>query len=323
MPAFAFQGLGLPFVVLSALVIVIGLLYYGYRQRRFYRNLPGPPHSWLFGHIKVISEIAALMPPNCHPQLYYTEITRRHNIDGIFYLDLWPIGPGTVIITDPKLIEQAPLPRPLPVHPMAGVFMKPMWGEGTIAATSGPLWKKLHTAMSPAFSWTHVRGLTGLMIDESILFKRKLDELSFTGEIFSMEELVAKFIFGIVSMVTLGIPLHAQTAGSQDLDDLRELVNLAREESDVRVAYNPIVQIPRRWRRRQVLNRLEPSLLNKIYDRLEWLLREGVVPSRKNPTSILDLLLREYVKVFTEKQGRVQYGHLRLSGTDECVLLSK
>ena len=130
---------------------------------------------------------------------------------------------------------------------MAGVFMKPMWGEGTIAATSGPLWKKLHTAMSPAFSWTHVRGLTGLMIDESILFKRKLDELSFTGESFSMEELVAKFIFGIVSMVTLGIPLHAQTAGSQDLDDLRELVNLARDESDVRVAYNPIVQIPRRW----------------------------------------------------------------------------
>ncbi|KAJ4247871.1 hypothetical protein NW762_013082 [Fusarium torreyae] len=123
-----------------------------------------------------MKEIAASMPPNCHPQLYYTEITRQYNIDGIFYLDLWPAGPGTVIVNDPTLIEQAPLPRPLPVHPMAAVFMKPIWGEGTIAATSGPLWKKLHTAMSPAFSWAHVRGLTGLMVDQTMLFRHKLQE---------------------------------------------------------------------------------------------------------------------------------------------------
>ncbi|KAI6758815.1 hypothetical protein HG530_011055 [Fusarium avenaceum] len=293
MSTLTLQRLSLPLVVASVLILGSVLLYHGYRTRSFYRNLPGPPHSWLFGHLKVMREIAALMPFNCHPQLYYTEITHRYNIQGIFYLDLWPIGPGTVVITDPKLIELAPVPKPLPVHPQTDKFLSLIVGKGCIAALSGGLWKKMHNAMSPAFSPTHVRNLTGVMIDETVAFISQLERLSATGEIFSMEEALSKVLFDIVARVVFNVPLHAQTTGSQVHADLRALVNLARQETDIRVAYNPVIQISRRWRRRQVFKRLESSLLDRIYNRLELLLSQGAVPSRQNPTSILDLILRD------------------------------
>ncbi|KAM0207741.1 hypothetical protein ACHAPA_011177, partial [Fusarium lateritium] len=284
---------------------------------------PGPPHSWFFGHLKVIREIAALMPPNCHPQLFYTEITHRYNIQGIFYLDLWPIGPGTVVITDPKLIELAPVPRPLPVHPQTDEFLSLMVGKGCIAALNGVLWKKMHNATSPVFSPTHIRNLTGVMVDEAVVFRSQLERLSTTGEIFSMEEVVSRVVFDIVARVVFDAPLHTQTAGSQEHADFRGLVNLARQETDIRVAYNPFIQIPRRWKRRQVVKRLESSLLNRIYSRLELLLSQGVVPSRQNPISVLDLILREYVEASIYKGEKDHSKPVKLSKADETLILSK
>ncbi|WZH46618.1 cytochrome P450 [Fusarium acuminatum] len=323
MSTLTLQGLSLPFVILSVLILGSILLYSGYRTRRFYRNLPGPPHSWLFGHLKVMHEIAALMPPNCHPQLYYTEITHRYNIQGIFYLDLWPIGPGTVVITDPKLIELAPTPKPLPVHPQTDAFLSLMVGNGSIAALNGVLWKKMHNAMSPVFSATHVRNLTGVMVDEAVVFRSQLEKLSDTGKTFPMEEVVSRVLFDIVARVIFNVPLHAQTTGSQIHADLRGLVNLARQETDIRVAYNPIIQISRRWRRRQVVKKIELSLLNRIYNRLELLLSQGDVPSRQNLNSILDLILREYIEDSIRKGDKGHEEPVKLSKDDEVLILSK
>jgi cytochrome P450 len=257
------------------------------------------------------------------PQLYYTEIAHRYNIQGIFYLDLWPIGPGLVIITDPKLLEQAPVPRPLPPHPMTDTFMAPMVGENVIPTKGGLEWKKLHNAMSPAFSTAHARSLVNVMVDEGMFLRSKLDELSATSEVFSMEELISKVVFGIVSRHALNVEAHAQTTGSQDLADMRELVNLAREESDPRIAYNPLVQIPRRLRRYRVRTRLEESLLGVVYKRLEALVSEGVVPMRQNPTSVLDLMFREHMEAATETKEKGRGGFMRLSMAVEKHLLNK
>ncbi|EXM02713.1 hypothetical protein FOIG_06853 [Fusarium odoratissimum NRRL 54006] len=145
---------------------------------------PGPPHSRLFGHIKVFGQVAASIPPNTHPQLLYTEIVHLYNLEEIFYLDLWPIGPDMVVITDPRLMGNSSLPKPLPIRPLTAVFMKPMLGEGTMAATNGALWRKIATAVSPAFSMGRVLGMTSIMVDECLLFQEKLDELAVTGDVF-------------------------------------------------------------------------------------------------------------------------------------------
>ncbi|KAG5798872.1 hypothetical protein H9Q69_002104 [Fusarium xylarioides] len=191
-------------------------------------------------------------------------MVRLYNLKEIFYLDLWPIGPGMVVITDPKLMDNSSLPKPLPIHPFTAVFLKPMFGEGTMAATNGALWKKMATAVSPAFSMGHVLGMMNIMVDECLLFQEKLEELAAGGDVFSMEELVAKLVFGIVSTATFGEPQYSQTVGSQILKDLRDLVNLARGETDPLIAYNPMVQIPRRWKRHCIVSRLDSSLRQKV-----------------------------------------------------------
>lgn len=268
-------------------------------------------------------DIAASMPRNCMPQLYYTEIAHRYNIQGIFYLDLWPIAPGLAIITDPSLIDQAPIPKPLSPHPMTDVFMKPMVGKGNISAKAGSEWKKLHNAISPAFSTAQTRNLISVMINEIMLLRKRLDELSVTGEVFSMEKLMGRAIFGIVSHHVLNDKSYAQRRGSQDLADMRELIDLAREEGDPGVAYSPFVQIPRRLRRRRVCARLEASILDVIHKRFRDLVSEGVIPSRQNPTSILDLMLREHVEVAIAEKNEGCGSHAKLSKSDERVLLSR
>ncbi|GKU20260.1 unnamed protein product [Fusarium langsethiae] len=239
---------GLLMATMSAISLLIVVLYRGYRARRFYRDMPGLPHSWLLGHIAILRDVTMLMPPNCMPQLYYTEIALRYNLQDIFYLDFWPIGPGLIIITDPKLIEQSSDSRLLVPHPMTNTFMAPMLGE---------------------------------------------------------DNTPSKFVFDIVSRLALNIDSYAQKERRQDLKYMRELVDLAEEEQDPRVAYNPIVQIPRRLRRHRV----------------QILVSERIVPSRQNPTSVLDLMLREHVEfaIREKKCGRSNF--MRLSRVDEKQFL--
>lgn len=265
-----------------------------------------------------MGEISALVPPNCHPQLYFTEMARRYNLDGIFYVDLWPVGPGSCLVTDPDLLDQITVRKILPHHPMAEDFLSAMIGRGSIGGANGALWKRLHSAMNPAFSWTHIRHLTGLFVDECVQFRKNLDKLAATGEVFSMEHLSARLIFDVIARIVFNFPLHAQTTGSQDLEDLRELILLVEGQSDITIAYNPVEQIKRWWRRRQVLGRLHPSILSKIHERFEMLVNEKIVPSRKDPNSILDLMLREHV----DQEGMTKE-NAKLSKADVDLLLTK
>ncbi|KAK6708473.1 hypothetical protein SNK04_009439 [Fusarium graminearum] len=266
-----FKAPGLLMTILSATALLIAVLYRGYRTRRFYRDLPSPPHSWLLGHISILKNIALSMPRNSIPQLYYTEIAHRYKHEGIFYLDLWPIGPSLVIITDPKLIEQAHIPRPMVPHPFTNTSMAPIAGDDIIPTKSGTEWKKLRNDMSPAFSYTYAHNMVGVIVNESKLLR-----------------------------------------GRQDLADMRELIDLAREESDPRIAYNPLVQIPRRMKRYIIRRRLEASLFGVIYKRLETLVSGGIVPSRQTPTSVLDLILREHAELAKRenKEGRCNFANL-------------
>ncbi|KKP04884.1 hypothetical protein THAR02_02985 [Trichoderma harzianum] len=298
------------------------VLQRGYRHRRFYRNLPGPPHSALWGHLKVLGEVSATIPQNSHPQAYYTEIARRYNLKGIFYLDLWPIADSSVVLTDPTLMEEVTVRNPLPQHTMSEAFLSPIIGPNVIATVNGPIWKRLHNAMAPAFSWSHIRTLTAVMIDECALYRAALAKYAKSGEVFSVEELSAKLIFDVIGRVVFNFRLHAQTADSPYLNDLRELVNLAHNQTDLVASYNPIARVAKWWKKRKVLGRLHPLILGKIKDRLDLLLNEGITPSRKDPSSILDLMLREHILQSESSGGAKTTKQISLSDTDTQLLLT-
>jgi cytochrome P450 len=250
---------------------------------------PKPPHDFLWGHLKVMGEIASTFPPNTHPQAYYTAIARKYNLKGIFYIDLWPIAPSSVVLSDPELLDQVTVVHPLRISKFADDFLAPMIGHNVIAAVNGPIWKKLHNSMAPAFSWSHIKNLTGVMVEETMHFRNALDGLAKTGEVFSMEETSMKLIFDVITRIVFSFSLNAQTEGSSYLDDLREMIHLAENQ----LSFNPFVHLMTFFKKRKVLGRLHPSILTKIRERFALLRSENVVPSRKDPASILDLMLRE------------------------------
>jgi hypothetical protein len=239
-----------------------------------------------------MGEVAATMPPNMHPQAYVTAIAQKYDLKGIFYLDLWPIADSQVILTDPNLMDQVTLTKPLPMHPMADDFLAPIVGRNGIATSNGPVWKKTHNAMAPAFSWSHIRSLTGMIADETMHFRKTLDELAESGERFSLEETATRLIFDVIARIVFNLPLDAQTQGSSYLSDFQEMIQLAESQ----LSWSPFVKFKSFFRRQVILRRLHSSITRQIKERLHLLRIEGTVPSRKDPYSILDLMLREQLK---------------------------
>lgn len=244
-----------------------------------------------------MGEAAATMPPNTHPQAYLTAIARKHKLKGVFYMDLWPVADPMVVLNVPEVMEQVTVTTDLPKHTISDDFMAPVIGRNNIASANGPAWKKAHNAMRPAFSWSHIRSLTDLMLDECQQFRSTLTQLSASDESFSMEETSAKLIFDIIARILFNQPLYAQTQGSQTLDDIRAMFKL----TEAQFSWNPFVKLDSFVRRSFILRRLHASLSAKITERFGLLRRESIVPSKKDPYSILDLMLREQLTLDADK----------------------
>ncbi|KAF2688555.1 cytochrome P450 [Lentithecium fluviatile CBS 122367] len=112
--------------IFMSIVVAIHTFYIAkfIRHRRFYAKLPGPPHSFLWGHLKLYGETLALFPPLGHFQTVITTIVHKHKLPVIFYLDLWPLA----------------------------AYLDPIIGKGNIVAANGPRWKRLRDMLAPAFS---------------------------------------------------------------------------------------------------------------------------------------------------------------------------
>ncbi|KAL3298632.1 cytochrome P450 [Colletotrichum asianum] len=299
---------------ISVFAVIVRFIYRGYQQRRFYRNLTNCCQRPKIGHSQ--DRLAA-----GYSAISKQLLARRHNLDGIFYLDLWPIGPPSVILTRPELCDQPAIIKCAVRHPIADDTLTPVVGHGGIANSNGPLWKKSHTTLLPAFSWANIRSLASLMAEECMPFRNLLDKLSETGEVFSLEDVAAKLVFDIIFRIIFNFPLKAQTDGSQDLDDLRELMAFAESQSDPAVMLNPFARLKIWWRRKRIYKQLDISMTRKIRERFVALPQDESISSRRSAQSILDLMLREHLPTPSEA-SKERPNARNLSEVDEAVILS-
>jgi len=239
-----------------------------------------------------MGEAASIHPPNNHPQAYLTTIAQKYDLKGIFYMDLWPVAESQVVVTDVELMDQVHTKRAFPQHKMSDDSMAPIVGRNSIATANGNVWRTLHNAMAPALAPSHVKNLISVMTEETMTFRDTLDGLAKSGEVFSMEETAAKLIFDVIGRIVFHFPLHAQTRDSPYLTDLREMIHLTEEQ----LSLNPIIKIKIFFKRQAILRRLNASISNQIMERYRLLREDNIVPSKKDPYSILDLMLREHVR---------------------------
>jgi hypothetical protein len=184
---------------------------------------PGPPHSFVWGHLKAMGEASRIFPPNTHPQNLITYLTRKYSLPEIFYLDLWPLAPSQMVIASGEAAAQISTVRPYPINRYVNELLTPVLGANSIATSNGNLWKKLHHMIGPAFMPRYTKTLLGSIVDETLIFYDRLKALA-DKEAFSMEEELSCLLFDIIGKIVFGFPLNAQKAGSPILTDLKYLL---------------------------------------------------------------------------------------------------
>jgi cytochrome P450 len=252
---------------------------------------PKPPHSFLWGHLKIFGEIVKSYPPNSHPQLYYTALVQRYNLPDIFYVDLWPVGPSQMFVVHRDAASHVENGRWYSVHSVVEHHLRPMLGRDVIAAANGSTWKMLHRMIAPAFAPSSVKkSMISIVAEETMRFHASLDCLAETGEAFSMEDTVAKLIFDVLGKLVFGFPMNAQITGSEILTDIHDTIKYATQ---ARNAWNPLVTIWAYLKKRQRMKRVDRYIRSKIAERYDVLKGEENLPNRKNASSVLDRFLIE------------------------------
>jgi len=82
-------------VCISLVVRFLQQLHY---HRRLVKGLPGPPHSYIFGHLRSMGEVIASQPRRVAPQTYPLLIKEKYNLGDYFYVDAWPMNPDPIMM---------------------------------------------------------------------------------------------------------------------------------------------------------------------------------------------------------------------------------
>ncbi|KAK3995526.1 cytochrome P450 [Cladorrhinum sp. PSN332] len=269
-PLFAHQALSMEnpsYLQLVGALVAIGIASATWRLirvRRFYKDLPKPPHSFLWGHLKLLGEISALFPPQTYYQAFYTEIAKRYDMPDVWYLDLWPLGPSLMMLGGPEAAMEITVVRSYPAHSFTDYYLTVFFGPNVITALNGAAWKNMHHMIGPSFAPMAVKGQVDTIIEHIDTYHEKLRALAATGEEFSMSDLTGAAIFDVVSSIIFGFSLFAQQQGSEFLQDFKLIFNLAHPFT---MTLNPFKKLNLWWRMRAAKKRSDKLIYDKIQER--------------------------------------------------------
>jgi len=151
-------------------------------------------------------------PADLHPQPIFTDLGRKNNFKGIYYMDLFPFSASFVFITDPALGAQVQnSPALFPRHPYVKSFLRGMVGTKSIFSTNGAEWQRQRSWFAPAFSMTHLLTLVPGIVEETLVFREKMTKLAKSGEVFSMNDAAIKLTIDVIARSVGDIRLRSQT----------------------------------------------------------------------------------------------------------------
>ncbi|KAL9948204.1 hypothetical protein D7B24_009225 [Verticillium nonalfalfae] len=265
------------------------------RARLFFRNLPQPPgHSLLFGHIGVFQDVMARFPANTHPQHFYTYMSHKFALPGIFYIDTWPFMEPQMVITDPDAAMQVLSVSSYPKHPTIENFLRPFTGKDSIAASNGERWKANHRMVGSGFTPTYVKPMLGMIAEQVLVFHARLRALARDDDAaFSMEEESAKMVFDVVGKIVFGYSLEAQREGSPLLHDLRASISPA---TTVLGSWNPLTRRRAQAELEALRRRVHDTLAASMTERHKTFLDEKALPSRRQARSIMDRIVLDRIQ---------------------------
>jgi len=184
------------------------------------------PHSFLFGHLHIIYRLIKELPRDLHGnyvpyilmQNWRTLYPEEKTCPGLFYVDLWPIGPPTIFTIDPAFPTQSLFDlKQLKHHGSILSYLKPLTQNLDIVSATGKQWRTWRTWLSYGFAPKNINSLVPIMLDEVVIFRDKLISLAGKdnnnhswGKVFQLEHVTTNLSFDIIARASLDLRLNEQ-----------------------------------------------------------------------------------------------------------------
>ncbi|EME42887.1 hypothetical protein DOTSEDRAFT_153057 [Dothistroma septosporum NZE10] len=293
--------------VIAAVVYIGRWLAKGYAVRKKAHNMPGPPHSMIWGHLKVMGEVAAANPRRVHPHVYPDQVRKKYNLGSYFVLDTWPFGYDPMIaVMDPDVCQQLSVENNTLKHPSMRAFLEPLVGEDDMVSSDGQAWSKWRKMFNPGFSSQHLMTLVPGIVDDVLIYVKKLTNYAERNQVFRLEEDTTRLTVDVIGKVTLDLRFDMQRTDNPCIMALREQVNLLPNEG----LSNPLEMwypagIYRRWKNQRIMVDYIGKVLDEKYATAEPKATKG-----QKKRSIIDLALNSYTSGETDLEEMTTNGQL-------------
>lgn len=195
----------LPFAGAAAVAAIAYFFARLVARRRFYRNVPCPPHSFLWGHLKLIGEYMARMPKGGYISQVITQIKLDHDLPDVFYLDMWPVVDSFLCLGSPEAAAYPTTANPWPLPSIVGEFLIPATGDSFIEVTNGPLWKELLHRLAPGLTPNVIKTYFSTIVDAACDLRDVLTSKSGVDHpAIRMQDVTGRYPFDVISEVLFG-----------------------------------------------------------------------------------------------------------------------
>ncbi|KXJ93660.1 cytochrome P450 [Microdochium bolleyi] len=256
---------------LAGAAAAVAVAYFGthaYARRRFYRDLPGPPHSMLWGHLKLLGEYTARMPAGGFVQQALTQIKHDYDLPDVFYLDMWPVLNGIICFTGPDAAAYPTTANVWAQPDFLPDYYKDITGPTFIEVTNGPLWKDLHHRIAPALTPAASRAHLPAIIAAAVTLRDDLARHSGPDAVaINFQEVIGRFPFRVLGQVALGPDVL-----SEDL--YQEAVRLVALQAQSQVPGALLLPWKRRAHKRELascVGKIAAEALKRVRARFEEL----------------------------------------------------
>ncbi|KAK3314445.1 cytochrome P450 [Apodospora peruviana] len=276
------------------------------QQRKLFKNLPGPPHHPIWGHLPVMAGVARSLPPDADPQSYAHHIRNKYGLGDFFYLDMWPLAPPQLVIVEPELAAQiAQGKATFDKGDMVRQYLEPLVGKKAMVAANGHDWKISRRLFAPGLLHRNLLQHVPDCVDDTLKFRDELAKHAERGDIFPLESLCARLVFNIATRIILGVDCNAVQ------HDHMFMTLFLRQAQLQPVAFwaryfthpNPMVHY-RRWVNRRGLHTFIGGVIDDRYSSLGSVYDgEKTTASGKKHSAVIDYALDGHREALKESRA--------------------
>ncbi|KAJ2901774.1 hypothetical protein MKZ38_001394 [Zalerion maritima] len=212
------------------------------------------PHSFFWGHLQVLGECMADIPPDVYGSYLPGQLVKRFPElnEGLYYIDSWPFQDPMIAVLEPDMVAQFTVETSMPKAPGVADEFRPLTGATDILCLEGQEWKRWRTMFNPAFSLRNLSAMIPKIVKEGLALRDVLMNATASGDVFEMEHATSRFGMDVVGHIVLGHDLGTQKTPHPTMVALRRQIGLLGYGFWLK-HYNPMTYI-RGWQNHAMMD---------------------------------------------------------------------